>query len=91
LVFYAHLTVPIPSKKSAAIHNAETMSKFQDESSVDVQDDVRDDGWWVSGMMSLSANSAHRKPAMSMDDGKSWELNWKITMTRAQRAKPHQD
>lgn len=31
----------------------------------------------------ISANTAHWEQAMSLDGGKSWEVNWKMAMTRA--------
>ena len=36
----------------------------------------------------ISANAAHWEQAMSLDDGKSWEVNWKMSMTRAPAVKP---
>ncbi len=35
----------------------------------------------------ISANAAHWEQAMSLDDGKSWEVNWTMSMTRAPATK----
>lgn len=35
----------------------------------------------------ISANAAHWEQAMSLDDGKSWEVNWKMALTRAPATK----
>lgn len=35
----------------------------------------------------ISTNAAHWEQAMSLDDGKSWEVNWKMALTRTPAAK----